>query len=144
MKMNNKHTKAFTLIEIMIVVAIIGIVATLAFVNYQRNLAASQASEAFTLLGAARSTIDDAIGQSGQFPTDAQFTVLLSNQSGQFVSDIVADEKNFTLTAVFKNSTSPLIAGKEVAFQRDPTSGDWFCKITISTIDDSVLPQVCD
>ena len=144
MKNQIKNSNAFTLIEIMIVVAIIGILATLAFVSYQRNLASSQATEAFNLLGAARSTIEDVIAQDGSFPTDAEFTVLLSNQSGEFVSDIIANETNNTLTAVFKGSTSPLIAGKTVAFQRDPATGDWYCKITISTIADSVLPKVCE
>ena len=136
--------KAFTLIEMMIVVAIIGIVATMSMVTYKRNIANAQVSEAMTLLGAARSTIDDKVAQDGTFPTDAELDNLAVRQIGEFVSDITSDETSNTLYATFGPNTSSLISGKELHFKRDSSSGEWFCKITISTIADSVLPKVCD
>ena len=134
----------FTLIEMMIVVAIIGIVATMAIITYTRNIANAQVSEAMTLLGAARSSIDTQITQDGAFPSDAELDTLAVKQTGEFVSDITADETTQTIYATFGPNTSSLISGKELHFQRDTATGDWYCKITISTIADSVLPQVCD
>ena len=134
----------FTLIEMMIVVAIIGIVATMAFVTYKRNIANAQVSEGMTLLGAAKSVIDDQITQDGTFPTDAELDTLTIRQSGEFVTDITADDTTNTIYATFGPDTSVLISGKHLVFERNPTSGDWFCKITSSTIDDSVLPRVCE
>ena len=51
--------KGFTLIELMIVVAIIGILAAIAVPAYQNYIARSQASEAFTLMNGAKVAIQD-------------------------------------------------------------------------------------
>ncbi len=139
-----KSEKGFTLIEVMIVVAIIGIVATMAIVTYKRNIANAQVSEAMTLLGAARSAIEDQIAQDGTFATNAELNTLAVRQVGEFVSDLTSDETTNTLYATFGPNTSSIISGRELHFERDPTTGDWYCKITSSTIPDSVLPRICE
>ena len=63
--MKYQMQKGFTLIELMIVVAIIGILAAIALPAYQDYTARAQAAEAITLLGGLKIPIIDISGTSG-------------------------------------------------------------------------------
>ena len=63
--MKAQMQKGFTLIELMIVVAIIGILAAIALPAYQDYTARAQASEAVTLLGGLKTPIIDISGTQG-------------------------------------------------------------------------------
>ena len=59
--------KGFTLIELMIVVAIIGILAAVAIPAYGDYTARAQAAEAFTLMNGLESPLTDGFSSNGQF-----------------------------------------------------------------------------
>jgi type IV pilus assembly protein PilA len=61
--------KGFTLIELMIVVAIIGILAAIAIPAYQDYTIRSQVTEGLTLAGAMKAAIAERVANTGEWPT---------------------------------------------------------------------------
>ncbi|MDD9892286.1 MAG: prepilin-type N-terminal cleavage/methylation domain-containing protein [Gammaproteobacteria bacterium] len=112
--------KGFTLIELMIVVAIIGILAAIAIPQYQDYVARSQVSEGVQLMGGAKTAIEESVSQTGSFPNDdgaghgddpatGSLIDLGVNVSGTYVSSMVAlrdgsDDLTVTLTVSFATS----------------------------------------
>ena len=70
-KMQRRQMKGFTLIELMIVIAIIGILAAIAIPAYQDYTIRAQASEGLTLASSVRVAIGDYYAQNGTWPTAA-------------------------------------------------------------------------
>ena len=68
--MKAQMQKGFTLIELMIVVAIIGILAAVALPAYQDYTARSQMSEALTLAGGGKVAVAEFWSDRGYFPTN--------------------------------------------------------------------------
>jgi len=145
--MNNSE-KGFTLIELMITVAIIGILATLAIPAYQRYVARAQVTEAVILLEGARLNVEEYITQSGSFPaTLTELDALGSTTSGKYVSDIAGTPGSHgagVLVAEFKasNIATP-IRSTRLSFNRS-ASGAWTCSTgPTQPINEIYLPQAC-
>lgn len=68
MKMQKKVQQGFTLIELMIVVAIIGILAAIALPAYQDYTKRSHVSEGLSLAGAAKMGVSEYYADRGTFP----------------------------------------------------------------------------
>mgnify|MGYP001812517246 CR=1 FL=1 len=67
--MMKKVQKGFTLIELMIVVAIIGILAAIAIPAYQDYTIRSQVTEGLNLAGAVKAAVAERYSQTGTWPT---------------------------------------------------------------------------
>lgn len=160
--------KGFTLIELMIVVAIIGILAAIAIPAYQNYIARSQASEALSLLGGLKTPLIDITGSSGLAnacstnaaipanpaatppvlarPAGALNTANGYTLNGKYVQTITAaatGTDSCKLTATFKPAGSGLndkIAGQTVSFTYTVATGDWSCT---SSLEQSVRPSTC-
>jgi len=139
-----KANTGFTLIELMIVVAIIGILASIAIPAYQSYLVRAQVSEGLDLAGPLQSAVAEFNYESGGFPADNTDATLglPATYSGSFVSSISVTGP--VVSIVYGNGASAKIAGESVTLTANENGGslDWACA-TGGAIATVYLPAVC-
>ncbi|MGA4474218.1 pilin [Ectopseudomonas chengduensis] len=129
--MKAQMQKGFTLIELMIVVAIIGILAAIAIPQYQNYIARSQFSEAHTLLGGARTAVQERVDQGAAFDGD-DLGLQLSGQYGTIgaPADYTAGDATYALTYTFSGANANLNT-KTVTYTYTAATGAWACTTTV-------------
>jgi len=88
MKLTNKVQKGFTLIELMITVAIVGILAAVALPAYQNYTIRAQVSEGFTLAGGVQTAVAENYAQTGTFPSTLATVGIAAAPTGKYTSSI--------------------------------------------------------
>ncbi len=94
--------KGFTLIELMIVVAIIGILAAIAIPAYQDYTVRSQVTEGMNLAGALKAAIAEQYAQTGAWPASLTDLGLVdagraeTPPSGKYVTQVVIEDGTIT------------------------------------------------
>jgi type IV pilus assembly protein PilA len=146
----NHAQKGFTLIELMIVVAIIGILAAIAIPQYQDYIARSQVTRVVGELSALKTSAEEQL-MRGQTPSGDGSAVgftgsdLLAETNG-FDLDFSAGGGAGTITGTLGNNASAAIAGAEVTLTRE-ADGTWSCAITDTPTgggwDNSYAPSGC-
>ena len=139
-----KNQKGFTLIELMIVIAIIGILVAIALPAYQDYVARSQVSEGMSLAAGAKTAVAEEQANTGEFAGITNATAGLSpaaDITGKYVTGVeVADG---VITATFGGDASDKISGDTLVLT--PTDNDgsisWACDA--STVDAKYLPSAC-
>ncbi len=143
-----KNQKGFTLIELMIVVAIIAILAAIALPAYQDYVARSQVSEAMTLSSGAKTAVTEYYADKGTFPDTNAKAGLADAKSinGKYVASVtVGTDGKITAKMKGTGSVSDKVQGKDFALIPKDAGGSitWDCKSASTTIDAKYRPSSC-
>lgn len=136
-----KNSRGFTLIELMITVAIVGILAAVALPAYQDYVARSQVSEGLTLVSGAKPVIAEYYSNHGNYPTASD--IGFNGYTGSYV-DSTTIGSDGQIIATFSNKANSKISGKTVTLTPEEVeeTGNlrWNCT---SNADSKYLPTSC-
>jgi type IV pilus assembly protein PilA len=136
--------KGFTLIELMIVVAIIGILAAVAIPAYQDYIARSQVSEAVSLTAGGKTPLAEFFADKGIWPSTAND--VMGNTNGKYVSNITITagagvSTPITLQATMKSAGVNSAIQSSTMTQTTADGKQWDC--TGGTIGSKYRPAAC-
>jgi len=163
--MMKKVQKGFTLIELMIVVAIIGILAAIAIPAYQDYTIRAQVSEGMSLAAAAKTAVAETFLNRGQAPanrTAAGMTANATDTEGKYVASVEVANGVITITYGNEAHSNITAAGENTLTLTPYASGDdsvvWRCgnapvpgglstitgaTYVAPTVDSNYLPSAC-
>jgi type IV pilus assembly protein PilA len=140
-----KVQQGFTLIELMIVVAIIGILAAIAIPAYQDYTIRAQVSEGLNLGGGAKTAVAEYYQDRGIWPGNNNVAGLspAANIQGKYVATVTVTAN--VVAVAYGNDAHATISGQTLNLTATDNVGSigWECLSPSSVIADKHLPAAC-
>ena len=142
------YNSGFTLIELMIVVAIIGILAAIAIPSYNDYIARSQVAEPVTLLIGGKTPLAEFYTNKGRWPVEAQS--VMQSLYGKYTASVsiangAGGTGDLTLRTRFKASDVSIdLIGKTIDLKTTDNGKSWRCFPSgADPIESKFLPAAC-
>jgi len=135
--------KGFTLIELMIVVAIIGILAAIAIPAYSNYQAKSKLTAALAEISAGKTAAEEYLTNGGAATTNVSDIGLQSATTNCRITTSLSPTTDSTITCAAQSVPSQ-VRGATLVWTRDADTGAWTCETTgIPTANKGLAPKNC-
>ena len=140
--------RGFTLIELMIAVAIIGILVAVGMPQYQNYVARAQVAEGLTLASGAKTAVAEYFDTNGTFPADNAAAGLATTITGNYVDSIqiISEGEELVIMVAFSSDANTKIANGSLDLEATDEGGSisWTCYGEFGEPDiTSYLPSSC-
>ncbi|MFL1805062.1 pilin [Plesiomonas shigelloides] len=124
--------KGFTLIELMIVVAIIGVLAAVAIPAYKNYVGKAQFSAGLSQIAALKTPYDMHIYEKGEDPSVANLGSTENQANGTIaIVKMDKDKANGGLQFTFGDTATAGISGENITLTKN-SDGAWVCKTSVT------------
>ncbi|WP_219704036.1 pilin [Marinomonas lutimaris] len=135
--------RGFTLLELMVVIAIISIIASLSAPTFTRQIAKAKLIEAQNLATQHQSLVEEFILLHGSFPTETEFDLIKQTLADDSIAKSISVEsqnRNMGNILITLNDNTGITENQYLRYSRD-ANRNWQCS---SDLDNNILPLQCE
>jgi type IV pilus assembly protein PilA len=135
--------RGFTLLELMVVIAIISIIASLSAPTFTRQIAKAKLIEAQNLATQHQSLVEEFILLHGSFPTETEFDLIKQTLADDSIAKSISVEsqnRNMGNILITLNDSTGITENQYLRYSRD-ANRNWQCS---SDLDNNILPLQCE
>lgn len=140
-----KIQKGFTLIELMITVAIVGILSAVALPAYQNYTIRAQVSEGFLLAEGIQTAVAENYAQTGVFPSALATVGIAASPVGKYISSITLTGVGIITVIYGAGANSKITSGTLILTPTDDGQGNihWKCTTDGVKVTKLYVPSSC-
>lgn len=135
--------KGFTLIELMIVIAIIGILAVIALPAYQDYTGRAQVSEAVGLMEGQKSAVVEYRADKGAWPTTNEEAGIAAQIQGKYTESVEVGAEGVITATMKADGVNTDVANGTVTMTPEQSDGSFTWACEAGTLPSKFLPSSC-